>query len=137
MQSVRGREIGIGEGGVHAVVSVRGPANGTGREIATEIVRGTANASENTLNVPERGKETAIVPEATSVNIAKFATHETTKNAIHMKSLDENTAAVDLIATRTAKEMAEVVVCEADAVAIREWIVNANCVHGTIESPVV
>ena len=137
MQSVRGREIGIGEGGVHAVVSVRGPANGTGREIATEIVRGTANANENTLNVPERGKETAIVPEATSVNIAKFATHETTKNAIHMKSLDENTAAVDLIATRTAKEMAEVVVCEADAVAIREWIVNANCVHGTIESPVV
>ena len=118
-------------------MSVRGPTNGTGREIATEIVRGTANANENTLNVPERGKETAIVPEATSVNIAKFATHETTKNAIHMKSLDENTAAVDLIATRTAKEMAEVVVCEADAVAIREWIVNANCVHGTIESPVV
>ncbi len=128
----------IGEGDVHAVVSVRGPANGIERETVIEIVKETVNVKETTSNVPGKGNETAIVPEATNANIVKFATQETTKNVIrHTKNLDENMAAVDLIATRTAKEMVEVVACEVDAVVIQEWIANVNYVQGMIGNPAV
>lgn len=138
MQNVRDREIGIGEEDVHAVGSVRDPANGIERETVIEIVKGTVNVKETTSNVPGRESETAIVPEATNVNIVKFATQETTKNVIrHTKNLDGNMAAVDLIATRTAKEMVEVVACEVDVVAIQEWIVNVNYVQGMIGNPAV